>query len=95
MLKREDSNKILKTVKVILFATSLSLLEPVAVNAEEINKIEIKENTDFENIVFYTSLGMVTLIGSSLYYKLTKDMKNQPFIEHKNIKIKNNTKKTK
>lgn len=88
MLKREDSNKVLKTVKIILFATSLSLMEPIDVNGADINQVESNENDNQNNIIFYTSLGIVTLIGSSLCYKLIKDIKKDPFIEHKNIKVK-------
>lgn len=47
MLRRKDSNKILKKVKVVLFATSLSLLNPINVSATSIEDASIEKNNDF------------------------------------------------
>lgn len=46
-LDRKNSNKILKSIKVVLFATSLSLLNPMCVEAEGFNPQEtIVENKE-------------------------------------------------
>lgn len=47
MLRKEDSNKILKRVKVVLFATSLSLLNPINVDAATTQDVQIEESNNF------------------------------------------------
>lgn len=41
MLRKEDSNKILKGIKTIVFATGLTLLNPINVEAQTIKQDEI------------------------------------------------------
>lgn len=76
MLRKDDSNKVLKGVKAIVFATSLSLLNPVSVEAME-TSLQL-ENVDFDKktlvntclgLAFATSLGFITVYN----YKLSKN----------------------
>lgn len=90
MLKREDSNKILKGVKVFLFATSLSLLNPINVKAQEITtQEEILENT--ENSEGLLVIGISTIcvpiimIGIASLLPLSPTYANSPK-EDKKIK---------
>ena len=75
MLNREDSNKILKGVKVIVFATTLSMLNPINANANK-NIVEIEDNS--VNNDYGISIGLITssclLIG---IYNITTSKKRK------------------
>ena len=66
MLRKDDSNKVLKGVKAIIFATSLSLLNPVGVEAaENLQQVQDKIVSDEEKNVFEVTnivIGGVSLI---------------------------------
>lgn len=78
MLRREDSNKVLKGVKAIVFATTLSILNPVNIYAVETSQQTQEANyqIDKKNLVnitlglaLVTSLGVITVYN----YKLNKN----------------------
>lgn len=61
-LDRKKSNQVLKGIKVVLFATGLSLLNPINVEAKETTKIEeIKELLDNPYLICAGSI-----LGSAL-----------------------------
>lgn len=82
MLRREDSNKILKGAKVILFATSFSLLNPVSVQAQEANTKPLEECLTEDNRNLYLNIAAISSLagavgGICLGLKYKKDEKNQ------------------
>lgn len=62
MLRKDDSNKILKKVKAIVFATSLSLLNPVSVLGNEIVSQPIYEQDVADNDIS-SSLETLKIVG--------------------------------
>ena len=96
MLRREDSNKLLKHLKVILFATGLSLLNPINVKAQEITHQEvIEENTEnSEDDLGLFIIGTATICGIAIMISfptlltLSTTYINSPKKEEKSEKIK-------
>lgn len=77
MLKREDSNKVLKGVKAVVFAASLSLLNPVDVEAAEVTIQTTEDNLETKKIIVETTLCgtvIISLTGIAIYsHKLRKN----------------------
>ena len=70
MLKREDSNKVLKGMKIVVFAAGLSLLNPVNVEAEEETKQTIEDNLETKKIMVGTTMCgtlIISLAGIAVY----------------------------
>lgn len=69
MLRKKESNKILKYTKAIFFASTLSLLNPLSVSAEE-SIVENQEVVDInkENMIdCIEACGLVLVVRSWLY----------------------------
>lgn len=84
MLRREDSNKILKRVKVVLFATSLSLLNPINVDAKEIVPQQTHEENNELDVTAKVQLGIAggLAIGSIIAAIIShRELKNAPSID--------------
>lgn len=95
MLKREENNKILKTVKTVIFAANISLLNPIDLNAAELNQKLIESETKnniLEDTIFYASIGMIFVSGTWIFHIINKEIKKYEKIEYKKIKNKNYTK---
>ena len=74
MLRKQDSSEILKRVKVILFATSLSLLYPmnmeIKVQAEPIKEEQNIQENDFYSTKakkMIATIGITVFIGEQAY----------------------------
>ena len=73
MLRKNDSNRILKCIKAVAFATSLSLLNPINVNAADVDGIQLEESDKLfgeDLLKFCMAAGVVNLVVS---LKLLRD----------------------
>lgn len=91
MLNKKESNNIIKSIKMITFATGISLLNPINVSAQELCETEVIEDSSINpDIVLKFSLGSIILVGTGLYAKLIIDMKKNPFVPKTGIKLGDN-----
>jgi len=70
MLKKEESNKLLKGIKTIVFATGLTLLNPINVEANNITPQQVEDNQYLtKEIVETTVCGtlLISLAGITIY----------------------------
>ena len=72
MLRKEDSKKVLRGVKAIVFATSLSLLNPVSVEANQVVSQVVQEENDLSKqvglVVFLFSGVTGVMISSNIMW---------------------------
>ena len=88
MLNKKESNDIIKSIKMVVFATGISLLNPINASAQELCETEVVvDNNINPDIILKFSLGGIVLVGTGLYVKLIIDMKKTPFIPKKGIKL--------
>lgn len=78
MLRKEDSNKILKGIKTVVFSTGLSLLNTINVEAKEITPTQfVRGNGEITPLLVGITLGgtlVISLIGVAIYaHKLSKN----------------------
>lgn len=87
MLRREDSNKVLKGIKAVVFATGLTFLSSMNVEAQEMNQEEIVEemnenNNQSSSVVLYTTVFSILAIGGISFGIYTNwYLKHLPSIE--------------
>ena len=78
MLRKEDSNKVLKGIKTVVFTTGLTLLNSVNVEAKEINPATIN-NMQITPLIVGVGLSgslAISLIGIAIHaHKLNKNNK--------------------
>ena len=93
-LNKKKSNKLLLTTKIVLFASSIALINPIEVTAssndieDEITNTKEESNNDKgKEYIFYTSLTSLLLIGSGLCIKLVTNIKLNPYVPKTGIKL--------
>jgi len=71
MLRKEDSNKVLKGIKTLIFTTGLSFLNTINVEAKEINSTQfIRENGEITPLLAGIAIGGIftlSFIGTAIY----------------------------
>ena len=101
MLRKEASNKILKVVKTVAFASTISLLNPIATEAKTNNEPVMvttnDSNEQTKTIVASTlSIGsLITLIGIGIYTIKLHKKENEYFTALENDNISNEEEATK